>query len=407
MNRPLTPDELVSIRRDLHSHPELSHRESRTADVIAAHLRTLGLEPRVGVAGHGVVADVVGAHDGPTLLYRADIDALPIQEVDGRAYGSQNPGVMHACGHDVHTTIGLGVASAIAARSAEVHGRVRFVFQPAEEAAPPPGEVIGAEKMVVEGVLEAPAVDAAFALHVMPLLDVGTLGFTGGPVWAASDLFDIHVTGAMAHGAYPHEGADPIAAASAIVQALQQIPSRNVDTRDACVVSVCRFQAGSAYNIIPDGAHLQGLVRTHDEGVRDLALRRLREVAEQTARAWGCEATIETVRGTYATVNDLALEQWVVDRVGAVDNGLTPTPFRPQMGAEDFAAFSRRVPGCYLLLGVRNEARGIVHMIHTPGFDVDETCLQLGVDAMVDALLHTGAHFETLRPQLGAGASAS
>jgi amidohydrolase len=298
--------------------------------------------------------------------------------------------------------VGLGVARAVAARRAELAGRIKFVFQPAEEAAPPPGQAIGAEKMVQEGVLEDPAVDAAFALHVMPLLDVGSIGFTGGPVWAASDLFDIHVTGAMAHGAYPHEGRDPILAAAAIVQALQQIPARVIDAREACVLSVCRVTAGTAYNIIPDTAHLQGLLRTLDENVRDTALETMRRTVEATAAAHGCTASLSTVRGTYLTANHPALERFVGASLAAHHPDVAFVPFKPQMGAEDFAAFSRRVPGCYLFLGVRNEARGITSMIHTPTFDVDEACLELGVRAMTDALLDAGARWDELAETLEA-----
>lgn len=398
----LTPDQLVAIRRDLHRHPELSHNEERTAGVVVDALYGHGFDVRTGIAGHGVVATLEGDRPGPTLLFRADMDALPITETSDRDYGSSNPGVMHACGHDVHTTVGLGVARAVAARRAELAGRIKFVFQPAEEAAPPPGQAIGAEKMVQEGVLEDPAVDAAFALHVMPLLDVGSIGFTGGPVWAASDLFDIHVTGAMAHGAYPHEGRDPILAAAAIVQALQQIPARVIDAREACVLSVCRVTAGTAYNIIPDTAHLQGLLRTLDENVRDTALETMRRTVEATAAAHGCTASLSTVRGTYLTANHPALERFVGASLAARHPDVAFVPFKPQMGAEDFAAFSRRVPGCYLFLGVRNEARGITSMIHTPTFDVDEACLELGVRAMTDALLDAGARWDELAETLEA-----
>lgn len=398
----LTPDQLVAIRRDLHRHPELSHNEERTAGVVVDALYGHGFDVRTGIAGHGVVATLEGDRPGPTLLFRADMDALPITETSDRDYGSSNPGVMHACGHDVHTTVGLGVARAVAARRAELAGRIKFVFQPAEEAAPPPGQAIGAEKMVQEGVLEDPAVDAAFALHVMPLLDVGSIGFTGGPVWAASDLFDIHVTGAMAHGAYPHEGRDPILAAAAIVQALQQIPARVIDAREACVLSVCRVTAGTAYNIIPDTAHLQGLLRTLDENVRDTALESMRRTVEATAAAHGCTASLSTVRGTYLTANHPALERFVGASLAARHPDVAFVPFKPQMGAEDFAAFSRRVPGCYLFLGVRNEARGITSMIHTPTFDVDEACLELGVRAMTDALLDAGARWDELAETLEA-----
>lgn len=398
----LTDDQLVALRRDLHQHPELSHHEERTAGVVTELLRDRGFSIRTGVAGHGVVADLEGAHDGPTLLYRADMDALPIQEQPRHEYGSQNAGVMHACGHDVHTTIGVGVARALAVRRDELRGRVRFVFQPAEEAAPPPGQAIGAEKMVEEGTLEG--VDAAFAMHVMPLLEVGKIGFTGGPVWAASDLFDIHVTGAMAHGAYPHEGRDPILAAAAITQALQQVPARVVDAREACVLSVCRVTSGTAYNIIPDTAHLQGLLRTLDPDVRDLAMDAARRAVENTAEAYGCSAVMHFVRGTHLTANHPALESAVGESITARHADVSFVPFKPQMGAEDFAAFSRRVPGCYLFLGVRNEERGITHMIHTPLFDVDESSIPLGVRVMTDALLDAAANWETIAPTLsGAG----
>ena len=400
MTAALDATRLIEIRRDLHRNPELSHRESRTASRIVEVLRELGYEPRTGIAGHGVVVDLEGAHPGPTLLMRADIDALPIQEESEHDYASRNEGVMHACGHDVHTTIGLGVASHLIARRAELHGRVRFVFQPAEEAAPPPGQAIGAERMVQEGVLDAPSVDAAFALHVMPLLDVGRIGFTGGPVWAASELFDIHIRGKMAHGAYPHEGIDPIVAGAQLVQALQTVVSRTVDAREACVLSVCRFDAGTAYNIIPERAHLQGLLRTLDPAVRDLALQRMAEVVRHTAAALGCDAELQTVRGTWLTANCPTLERFAIETIVDRVPGLEATPFKPQMGAEDFAAFSRRVPGCYLFLGVRNEARGITHMIHTPRFDVDERCLELGTLAMVEALLATGARWGELGPTL-------
>lgn len=385
---PLSDEALVALRRDMHRHPELSHHEARTAALVAASLEAQGLEVRTGVGGHGVIADIHGEEPGPTLLYRADMDALPIQEIAGRDYGSENEGVMHACGHDVHTTMGLGVAAALAERRAEIHGTIRCLFQPAEEAAPPPGQTIGAERMVEEGALEG--VDAAFALHVMPTIDVGKIGFTGGPVWAASDLFDVWIRGGMAHGAYPHEGRDPIVAAAQLITAWQTVPARFSDARDPVVLSVGRVEAGRAYNIIPDSVHLQGLLRTHDPAVRAAALEHATRLATQIASAFDCEAEIQFVRGTYQTSNDPVLEARAVQAIAA--SGAAETiAAKPQMGAEDFAAFSRRVPGCYLFLGVRNEARGIKSMIHTPEFDVDERCLRVGVDAMSAALLELGA----------------
>jgi amidohydrolase len=399
---PLDAEALIALRRDLHAHPELSHQEERTAAVVTQVLEGLGLSPRTRVGGWGVIVDIVGAHPGPCLLFRADMDALPIQEIqdDARPWASTRPGVMHACGHDVHTTVGLGVAARLAGLRDQLHGTVRVVFQPAEEAAPPPGRAIGGEAMVEDGALEAPAVDAAFALHVMPTLPVGTIGYTGGPVWAGSDLFDLHVRGRMAHGAYPHEGTDTVLAAAAIVQACQQIVARNVDTRQCAVVSFCRVQGGTAYNILPDAMHLQGLARFHSLEVRDQMRARMREIVELVARAHGCEATLDLFVGTHPTCNDPALEAWTVQALTR-HGALQPVATLPQMGAEDFSAFSRRVPSCYLLLGVRNEARGIVHMIHTPAFDVDESCLAPAADAMASALREAGAGWSTLAPTLG------
>jgi amidohydrolase len=386
---------LIEIRRTLHRHPELSHNESRTAALVAAKLEAIGLTVRSNIGGHGVIADIVGDKPGPTLLYRADMDALPIQETAGRSYGSQNPGVMHACGHDVHTTIGLGVASRLSNRRAELHGCVRMLFQPAEEAAPPPDKKIGAAAMVEEGALQNPAVDAAFALHVMPTLPVGTLGYSRGPVWAASDLFDIHLHGGMAHGAYPHQGRDTVYVAAQLVQALQQIPSRNVDTTELCVISVGRIQAGTAYNIMPDYVHIQGLIRTHSPSVRQTVLRRFHEVIQGIASAGECTADVNVFVGTKRTANDPVLEAFAVESIRS-HGALEPMFTTPQMGAEDFAAISGLVPSAYLLLGVRNESKGIIHMIHTPEFDVDESCLEPGAEAMTHALLDAGKRWASL-----------
>ncbi|TVQ97528.1 MAG: amidohydrolase [Deltaproteobacteria bacterium] len=399
MRTPLSDPDLRALRRDLHQHPELSHHEERTAALVDRTLTALGLHTRTGIAGHGITALVEGSHPGPTLLYRADMDALPIQEAEDRPHRSLHPGVMHACGHDVHTTIGLGVASSLAHRRDDLHGRILLVFQPAEEAAPPPGQVIGAERMVDEGVLDHNPVDAAFALHVMPSLPVGAIAGTGGPVWAASDLFDIRIHGRMAHGAYPHESRDPILAAAHLVTALQQVAARNTDPRHPTVLSVCSFHGGDSHNTIPEHVQLRGLLRTLDPDARDIALERLHTIVEHTAAAHDCSATLHLVRGAHLTANHPALEAAVLERIGQA--GLaTPTLHPPQLGAEDFAAFSRRVPGCYLFLGVRNEERGIVHPIHTPRFDVDEDCLSIGRDAMVDALLHVGRHWNDIAPAL-------
>lgn len=401
MTRAFTSEELIAIRRDLHRNPELSHVESRTAAQIAEHLRALGLSPKTGIAGHGVVALIEGtAGAGPTLLYRADIDALPIQETDDREYRSTNEGVMHACGHDVHTTVGLGVAAQLMQRRGELAGNVLMVFQPAEEAAPRKGESIGAELMVEEGILDDYGVHAAFALHVMPFLDAGYIGLPGGPVWAASDHLSIEIHGGMSHGAYPQDGRDPIVAMAQVVNALQSVTSRNVDAREAAVVSICRVHGGTAYNIIPDKVSCEGMIRTLDPNVRRLVHQRVGEIAEGVAKAMGCHAEVTIRQGSYLTANAVALEAFMGRAINESSCGLDAVPFQPQMGAEDFCAFSRRVPSAYLFLGVRNEARGIVHALHTPEFDVDESCIEPGVQAMSDALIAAAAQWDSIAPDL-------
>lgn len=376
---------LSTIRRDLHQNPELSFHEERTATRIEAELDAIGI-PHHRLAKTGVVGLIEGSHPGPTLLLRADIDALPIEELSDIAYRSQNKGVMHACGHDVHTTIGIGVARVMMAQREHLHGRIKLVFQPAEEASPE-DEPIGAERMVVEGVLENPAVDAAFAFHVMPTLDVGKIGYTGGPCWARSDLFEITITGKKTHAAYPHEGIDAVVVAAHLVTALQTLVSRRVDARDAAVISVGKLEAGNSYNIIADRAVLTGIIRTLSDDVADLIAEEMQQLCTQLALAFGAVAHVRLTAGARLTANNPELEQRTVQAMRAHVGTEALTAIAPQMGAEDFASFSRRVPGCYLFLGVRNEARGIIHMIHTPYFDVDEACLPLAVRAMSGALL--------------------
>lgn len=386
-------DELIRIRRHLHAHPELSLQETETARFIEAELTEIGLEPQ-RVADTGVVAVVEGSRPGPTLGWRADIDALPIQEANDVAYASTHPGVMHACGHDVHTTVGLGLARALCRRRHELAGRVKFVFQPAEEATPVDA-AIGAERMVLEGVLEDPPVDAFFAVHCMPTLDAGLIGHTGGPVWAGSQLVEIAVAGQKTHAAYPHEGIDAVVVASHIVVALQTVTSRRIDAREACVLSIGKLEAGNSYNIIADEARLTGILRTLSHTTAQTARREIERIVDGVAAAFGASAVVKFTQGAHLTANDVELERRTVGVLRDIAGPERVVPALPQMGAEDFSAFSRRVPGCYLFLGVRNEARGITHMIHTPRFDVDESCIPFAVDTFADALVHLSSTWNT------------
>ncbi|MFW5966466.1 MAG: M20 metallopeptidase family protein [Persicimonas sp.] len=380
---------LVERRRHLHAHPELSNEEHETANYIVEQLEQIGISEVRRVDETGVVALVEGAGDGPTLAWRADIDALPIREANQVDYCSKNDGVMHACGHDVHTAVGLGLAEALHARRDEMAGRVKFIFQPAEEASPE-DEPVGAEKMAREGVLEDPAVDAIFATHCMPALDVEKIGYTGGPVWASSDLIEIEIRGKKAHGAYPHEGVDAVLVASHLITALQSIASRRIDARNSGVVTIGRVEAGDSYNILAESAHLTGTLRALSEEVAETAKSEIRRLATQICEGFGATCDVDFTAGARPVVNDAELERRAVAALEAHSAPGEVVKHPPQMGAEDFAAFSRRVPGCYLFLGIRNEAAGITSPLHTPDFDVDERCLIFGVQRFAAMLLEVG-----------------
>lgn len=288
---------------------------------------------------------------------------------------------MHACGHDVHTTIGLGIAFKAFDERKNLFGSIKLLFQPAEEASPIDSP-IGAEQMVQEGALENPKVDAVFAFHCMPTLEVGKIGFTGGAVWASSDLVEITVKGKKTHAAYPHEGIDAVLVASQLVVALQSVTSRRVDTRQPCVLSIGSFQSGNTYNVIAEEAKLVGILRTLSSEAEEVAKREIKNIVDNLCAAFGAQGEVKFTQGARLTVNNVELERKVVASLRTHLGDEALVSHLPQLGAEDFSAFSRRVPACYLFLGVRNEAKGIVHMIHTSQFDVDESCIPLAVDAM-------------------------
>jgi amidohydrolase len=384
---------LVERRRHLHSHPELSNQEEQTARYVEEQLAAIGIDQVERMADTGVVAIVEGAFEGPTLAWRADIDALPIQEINDVAYRSQNQGVMHACGHDVHTTVGLGLAEQLYAQRDQLRGRIKFIFQPAEEASPV-DEPVGAEKMAQAGVLENPAVDAVFAAHCMPALEVEKIGYTGGGVWAGSDLIEIVVRGKKAHGAYPHEGIDAVLVASHLVVALQSVVSRTIDARKACVVTIGSIEAGNSYNILAEDAKLTGILRALNEDVSEQAKAQIRRLAGNICEGFGAICEVKFTAGARPVVNDSRLESRAVAALKERFGTDEIVSHEPQLGAEDFAAFSRRVPGCYLFLGIRNEEEGIVNALHTPNFDVDERCLGFGVERFAAMLLDVGRGWE-------------
>lgn len=373
--------ELVATRRDLHAHPELGFQEHRTAGLVAERLAALGYQVTTGVGKTGVVGVLRGTGatgSGPvrTVLLRADMDALPIQEANQAVYRSTVPGAMHACGHDAHVAVGLAVARRLAASRGNWRGAVKFAFQPAEEGGN------GALAMIEDGVLENPHVDAAFGLHVMNNLPLGTIAATAGPIMGSVDKFTITIRGKGGHAAMPHEAVDPILAAAHIVAALQSMVSRAADPFDQLVVSVTQIKAGDAFNVIPETAELGGTVRSMGGRPYDEAPGRLTVITNGVASALGCSAAVEYVRQTPATINDEAMTQ-LVARIAAqlVGEGAVLTAART-LGGEDFSFFLRRVPGCFAWVGSQNPAKGFDAPHHSPRFDIDEAAMPTGVELL-------------------------
>lgn len=373
-------EKLVAQRRDFHRHPELSFQETRTAAIVADELRALGMEVQTGVGKTGVVGMLEGAQDGPTVLLRADMDALPIQEETGAEYASRHDGVMHACGHDGHTAIALGVARVIAAQRERLQGRVKFVFQPGEEV----GE--GALAMIDDGVLRDPRPDVTLGLHLWNTMPVGTIGIASGPTYAAVSIFEITVKGRGGHGALPHETRDPLVAAAQLVGALQTICSREVPAEDSVVLSVTSFNAGSAYNIIPPAAKLTGTLRVYRMEMRELVTRRFYEICSGIASGMGCEVDAKMTHLTDTVNND----ERTTERVRAAIQRAAPQILfdldERTMGGEDVGLMMTDIPGTYYFLGSANEERGLNFGHHHPRFDIDEDCLPLGVATLAAAV---------------------
>jgi amidohydrolase len=375
-------DKVVEVRRDIHRHPELGNREHRTGKLVRDRLKALGLEVRYPIARTGVIGILRGGEPGPVVALRADIDALPIDETREVPYRSSNPGAMHACGHDAHTAALLGAAEVLASLKDRLPGTVLFLFQPAEEG-PPEGETGGAPLVLEEGALDDPRPTAIFALHVSPLLEAGRIGWCEGPILASSDHFVIEVKGRKTHGAYPHTGLDPVPVAAELVAALQALVTRELDAQAPKVLTIGSIHGGNRFNIIADAVTLEGTLRALDPGVR----RELKERMERTIRgitaAHGTTAELRFVGpGHPPTVNDPTLALTIVPALERALGRAQVVRVRPEMGAEDFADYAARIPGLYVRLGVRNEARGITAMVHTPEFDLDESALVIGVRAL-------------------------
>jgi amidohydrolase len=391
---------LVETRRDIHAHPELSNEEERTAALVAARLRELGLAVKTGVAKHGVVAVLESGRPGPCVAVRADMDALPIKELRATPYRSQNPGVMHACGHDVHTTVGLGVAELLAKHRDQWRGSVKFLFQPAEESMPSSfkGEW-GAKLMVEEGAMENPRPAAVFGLHCRPTLtpagsitdDVqplraGQVAYAIGPDSANSDSFTVTIKGTMAHGSAPQRGVDAIVVAAEAITALQTIRSRQTDTRQPLVISVGIIQGGQRENILADKVTFGGTVRTYDTGFRDGVIEKMHRILKGITEAHGAAYEMDYRKGYPSVINEAALVRATLPTFQRLLGAENVIEMLPGMGGEDFSYFAQVVPGFYFRLGVSNPDQGITGEIHTPLFDVDEECLKTGVAVMAGAV---------------------
>jgi len=359
-----------SMRRDFHMHPELGFQEIRTAGIVARELQSIGLEVTTGIGKTGVVALIEGSRPGPTLLLRADMDALPIIELTGTEYASQNSGVMHACGHDGHTAILLTVAKMLNSSKDRFPGTIKLVFQPAEE-----GQG-GAESMIADGVFENPKVDVTFGLHLWNERPVGWLGIAEGSTMAGAELFTIKITGKGGHGAMPHGAIDPVLTGAHIVTALQSVVSRNVAPLESAVVSVTQFHGGDAFNVIPQTVELGGTIRTFKLDVRDIVLKRVEEITVQTAESFGCKAEFTNTRLTPAVINDSRTIKIVQEAAGKVLPELKVDTSAPiTMGSEDFAYMMEKVPGCFVFVGSANAEKGLNYSHHHPKFDVDERAL--------------------------------
>ncbi|MBC7929396.1 MAG: amidohydrolase [Rubrivivax sp.] len=389
-------EQLVAQRRDFHMHPELSNREERTSRVVAERLRALGLtDIKTGVGKYGVTALLVGGKPGPVVAVRADMDALPIQEVNDVPYKSQTPGVKHACGHDVHTTVELGVAEVLSKMREDVRGTIKFIFQPAEEGAPT-GEEGGAKLMIKEGVLENPRPQAIFGLHTEPNLQAGQIGYHVGPAMASADTFSIIIRGKSAHGAQPQNGVDAVVVASQCVLALQNIRSRRIDPLEPLVITVGTINGGTRFNIIAGEVKMTGTMRTLSDAVRERAIALMRETLGSVTAAYGATFEFNLEDGSPVTYNEPALVESTLPTIRRVVGDKNAIAIRPFMPAEDFANYQKIVPGFYYFLGVGNRAKGITAGWHTQDFDVDEESLVWGVKVMSNVLLdYLDRHAET------------
>jgi amidohydrolase len=373
-------EELVARRRDFHQHPEIAFEEVRTAGIVARVLGELGLEVQTGVGRTGVVGLLEGDQEGPTVLVRFDMDALPIQEANDVAYRSQTPQRMHACGHDAHTAIGLAVARMLSAHRGELRGRVKFIFQPAEEI----GQ--GAFAMIEDGILGDPTPEVSLGLHVWNELPVGEVALTAGGTMAGANVFSVEITGRGGHAAIPNQTADPVVAMAQMITALQSIVSRNVSPLDTAVVSVTRVQAGDAFNVIPDNAAFHGTIRTFNQDSYNFVVGRLQKIVAGIAETMDCEASISFRRPSPPVTNDPGTTARLKNGFAQLAPEWVYRDSIRTMAAEDMGFILERVPGVFFFVGSANPERGLNYPHHNPRFDFDEEALVIGASLLASAV---------------------
>lgn len=391
--------QLVTWRRDLHEHPELGNHETRTAGIIATHLKALGLEVKTGVAKTGVVGLLKGGKPGPVVALRADIDGLPIIERTPvpfaskvkTTYNNAEVGVMHACGHDTHVAMLMGVAQVLSSMKSELHGTVKFIFQPAEEGAPF-GEEGGAELMVKEGVLQNPKVDVIFGLHINAQTEVGKITYRPGGTMAAVNDLQITVKGRQAHGAYPWSSVDPVVVSAQIINNLQTIVSRNLNvTENAGVVTIGAINGGNRSNIIPEQVVMLGTIRALSSADEKMMIERVKTIATKTAEAAGATAEVKIPLSTHypVTYNDPALTEKMLPTLQATAGAANVMLKPPVTGAEDFSFYQEKVPGLFFFLGGMPKGQDPLKTAahHTPDFYIDESGFSLGVKALCNLTL--------------------
>lgn len=383
---------VIDWRRDFHQNPELSNREFRTSKIVAEHLKSLGFEVQINVAKTGVVAILKGGKPGAVVALRADMDGLPVTERNALPfcskavgeYNGQKVGVMHACGHDSHVAILMGAAEVLSKYKNEISGTIKFIFQPAEEGSPK-GEEGGAELMVAEGVLENPKVDAIFGLHIDSQLEVGKLSFTSGGAMASSNTFTISVHGKQTHGASPWDGIDPIVISSQIVLGLQTIVSRQINlTEYPAVITVGKISGGVRSNIIPENVEMVGTIRTLDTTMQKQIFQKIEQTAKSIGHSAGAIVDVKFSEGNPVTINDIQLGKKMFPTLQRVAKEENVFLTKPEMGAEDFAFYVKKIPGFYFVVGgmPKGKTRSEVAAHHTPDFFIDEGGFTLGVKVM-------------------------